>query len=190
MLNKIKKILKYSIIIISILIIIINITLIIKSEMNQDEIPDFLGFTPFIIVSGSMEPKLPVDDIIITRKVNKENIKVGDVISYWDEQNNIVITHRVVNIQTIDGKYFYETKGDNNNSNDKELVEYSNIQGKLLFGIPIIGKVINYVREPKGMAISLTFIIAIYALYSVVILEITRNKHKNRIGIRYKAYQK
>ena len=75
MLNKIKKILKYSIIIISILIIIINITLIIKSEMNQDEIPDFLGFTPFIIVSGSMEPKLPVDDIIITRKVNKENTK-------------------------------------------------------------------------------------------------------------------
>ena len=65
------------------MIIIINITLIIKSEINDKEIPDFFGYTPFIIISGSMEPNIPVNDMIITKRINSDNIKVTEPVDYY-----------------------------------------------------------------------------------------------------------
>ena len=178
MLVKIKNILKWIILILSALIIIINVTLIVQAEIDKNSIPDFLGYTPFIVVSGSMEPNIPVNDIIITKKIKENNIKIGDVISYRDKENNIVITHRVVGIQNIDGQNFYETKGDSNKAPDKNLVAYSQIQGKYLFSIPLLGKVVNYVTTPRGMGLVLTFVICLYILYDIAAREHMRNKYK------------
>ena len=164
------------------MIIIINTTLIIKSEINDNEIPDFFGYTPFIIVSGSMEPNIPVNDMIITKKIKSDDIKVGDIISYKDDTNNIVITHRVVSIQEVEGVKYFETKGDNNKSADKGFVSYSQIKGKYLFKIPLIGKVINYVRDPRGMILVILFIICIYILYDITVREYTKKKYKARIS--------
>ena len=117
-----------------------------------------------------------------------QNIKVGDIISYKDETNNIVVTHRVVNIYIKDGKYYYETKGDSNTSRDKNLVPYSNVQGKYLFKLPIIGKVINFVKTSEGLKLTLIFIICIYILYDVAMREHIRNKKKHYV--RYRAFEK
>ena len=126
--SKIKRSLKIIIALLSIMVILINVTLIIKAKINKNEIPNFLGYTPYIIVSGSMEPKLPVNDIIVTKKVDNKDIKVGDIISYKDYSQNIIITHRVINISEKDGRTYYETKGDKNNLPDKSKVESSQIQ--------------------------------------------------------------
>ena len=155
-------------------------TLIIKSKLNNNKIPDIFGFTPYIIVSGSMEPNIPVDNIIITRKVKPEDIKVGDVISFKDKNEDIVITHRVVEVKDINGIYFYQTKGDNNSSVDQNLVPYSQIQGKYMFKVPFLGKLITYVRTPRGMTLVLTFVICIYILYDIAEREIIRNRQKQR----------
>ena len=178
----IKNILKAIIIALSVLIIVINVTLIAKSEANKKETPDFLGFTPFIIVSGSMEPKIQVNNLIITKKTDLNNIKVGDIISYKDDENNIIITHRVVNIIEQDGQTFFETKGDNNRSNDKKLVSYEQVQGKYLCTIPLVGSLIVYVKTPSGMGLTITFIVCIYILYDIAIREHLRKKYKARIA--------
>lgn len=182
MFKKIKLCLKILVILISVLIIIINITLIIKSETTTNGIPDFLGYTPFIIVSGSMEPKIPVNNIIITKKIDEDKIKVGDVISYLDEDNNIVVTHRVINIKYTNGEFFYETKGDNNTMKDNNLVSYSQVQGKYLFSIPMLGKLISYVKTPKGMGVVIFYLICIYLIYDIAEREVMRNKYKARIN--------
>ena len=182
MIEKTKNILKYIIIALSTMIIIINITLIIKSEINDNEIPDFFGYTPFIIVSGSMEPNILVNDMIITKKIKSDNIKVGDIISYKDEKNDIVITHRVISIQEIEGVKYFETKGDKNKSSDKNLVSYSQIEGKYLFKIPLIGLIINYVKEPRGMILVIIFISCIYLIYDIIVREYTKKKYKARIS--------
>ena len=182
MLIKIFKILKWVIITIALLIIVINITIITESEVNRDKIPDFFGFTPFIIVSGSMEPKIQTNNIIITKKVDENEIKEGDIISYKDKENNIIITHRVVGVINMNGQNFYETKGDNNKANDKELVEISRIQGKYLFSIPFLGELITYVKTPRGMGLVLTFIISLYILYDIAAREHMKKKYKARIS--------
>lgn len=164
------------------MIIIINTTLIIKSEINNNEIPDFFGYTPFVIVSGSMEPNIPVNDMIITKKIKSDDIKVGDIISYKDETNDIVITHRVISIEEVEGVKYFQTKGDNNKSADKNLVSYSQIEGKYLFKVPLIGRVLNYVRDPRGMVLVILFIICIYTLYDITIREYAKKKYKARIS--------
>ncbi len=178
MLKKIKKIIKWLIIIFLVAMIIINITLISKAKSDSEVVPDFLGFTPFIMSSGSMEPKLPVNDIIITKKIKAEDIKVGDIISYKYE--NIIITHRVTKVKRVGDNYFYETKGDKNKVKDKNLVTYSQIQGKYIFTVPILGTVINYVRTTRGMITVLAFVICLYVLYDITTREIIKHRHKKR----------
>lgn len=140
----------------------------------------FLDLHRLLLYPGSMEPNIPVDNIIITKKVSAEDINVGDVISFKDKNEDIVITHRVVEVKDVNGIYFYQTKGDSNSSVDQNLVPYSQIQGKYMFKVPFLGKLITYVRTPKGMAFVLTFVICIYVLYDIAEREIIRNKHKQR----------
>ena len=183
--TNLKKCLKFLIAFLSIIIIIINITLVIKSKINKNEIPDFMGYTPFIIVSGSMEPKIPVNDIIVTKKVNSENIKIGDIISYKDYTQNIIITHRVSEILNKEGKTYYITKGDRNSMPDKNNVEYSQIQGKYLFTVPLLGKVVSFITTLTGAVVTLTFILGIYIIYEVAVRKNIRTN--TRKMIRYRA---
>lgn len=164
----VKKILRWIISIVLILIIIINFTLIIKSEVNKEEVPDFFGYTPFIIVSGSMEPTIKTNDVIITSKIKEKDIKVGDVLSYKSVQDNIIITHRLIEIKNENDQKVYIFKGDNNTSVDEEKVTYSNIQGKYLYSIPYIGTLVTYVKTPSGMAMVIAVILLIFVIFEII----------------------
>lgn len=67
---------------------------------------------PSVIATGSMEPMIYPGDVILVRKINEENIthlKEGDVIQF--QRNDILISHRIVDIVTTDGQTRYRTKG-------------------------------------------------------------------------------
>ena len=70
--EKIKKIISIFIYIIIIPIIVINITLIVKSFIKPNKIPDFIGYKNFVIVSESMEPTIMVGDAIFVKKSQKK----------------------------------------------------------------------------------------------------------------------
>lgn len=112
-----KKILKIIIIIIFIIVGVI----IIK---NKNSINNNLLFRTLIVKSNSMYPILSKGDIILIKKSN--NYKKGDIITYEDE--NFLITHRVIEIKD---NYFC-TKGDNNNSEDNDLISLENVKGKVI----------------------------------------------------------
>ena len=76
----------------------------------------FLDMNPYVIVSGSMEPELPVGSLCFIDCQQKEP-ETGDIISY--KAGDSVITHRVAEV-TDEG---YVTKGDANNSKDPGLVK-------------------------------------------------------------------
>lgn len=164
----VKKIIKWAISILLLFVIIVNFTLIIKSEINKDEIPDFLGYTPFIIVSGSMEPTIKTNEVIVTQKINKSDIKVGDVLSYKSSKDDIVITHRLIEIKIENGEEVYVMKGDNNLSVDDEKITYSQIQGKYINTIPFIGILVSYIKTPIGMAMVIGVVILIYIIFDII----------------------
>ncbi len=95
---------------------------------------------PSVIATGSMEPMIYPGDVILVRKINEENIthlKEGDVIQF--QRNDILISHRIVDIVTTDGQTRYRTKGDNNSCEDSDLVLQENVRGIIKQVIPKIG---------------------------------------------------
>ena len=161
--NKIRilyKVISIMLYLIMVPIIVFNFIMIAKSFLNPTQIPDFLGYKNFVIVSGSMVPTINKDDTIIIKEVPQEEIKVNDIISF--KQDDFITTHRVVNIIEENGMKKYQTKGDNNNSKDKELVTYKQIEGKYKFKLKGTGKIIEIVESKWTLVIFVVIIIICY----------------------------
>lgn len=142
--------------------IIFNFTLIIKSFIHPKETPDFFGYKSFVIVSGSMEPTIMTGDAILVKEVPQEEIKVNDIISFLQEETNV--THRVIEITEENGIQKYKTKGDNNNTEDREKVTYEQIEGKYQFKINQFG-IVTQILKSKITLIVLILVIVFISFY-------------------------
>lgn len=95
---------------------------------------------PSVIATGSMEPMIYPGDVILVQKINEENIqllKEGDVIQF--QRGDILISHRIIELVNENGQTSYRTKGDNNSSEDSDLVTTENVRGIIKQVIPKIG---------------------------------------------------
>lgn len=155
-------------IILNILIIcllVFIIILIINKLKNPEKPQEFLGINIFTVISGSMEPKISIGDVIITKKANE--IKEGDIIAF--EHSNIITVHRVNKIAQENGKTLYQTKGDNNNTVDENLISRDNIIGVYFFKIPAMGKIQMFIYDNLVFcAILVAIIILIIILYKFI----------------------
>ncbi len=94
------------------------------------------GVRPTLISGHSMTPALAVGDIVITRDVSAEEVRVGDIVRF--SRSGEFIIHRVVDIEHSEGQVFFVTQGDANNVADPPLIG-EQIQGKVVVVIPKIG---------------------------------------------------
>ena len=163
-LYRITKILSVIVCVIILFVIIFNVTLMIKAYSNPNELPSFLGIKSFVIVSESMEPTINKNDVIFIKEVPKEDLKIGDVISF--KVGNYINTHRILRIEEKNGEIVYITKGDNNNSEDRGYVKFQEIEGKYLFKIPWFGNITNILKS-KIMLIILLVILVVIAYHEV-----------------------
>ncbi len=124
-----------------------------------------VGLTPFAVLSGSMEPTYHVGSLIYVQKTAPENIKVGDPITFVLNEDLVVATHRVVDIDAAN-QYFY-TKGDANDTPDGAPVHFKNLLGKPLFTIPQLGYVSSLLSTTKGMILAGTAALVILILVFV-----------------------
>lgn len=104
------------------------------------------GIKSFVVLSGSMEPTLPVGSVVYVQK--SPSYTSGDVISFTNEAGQTV-THRIVE-NSNEG---FITKGDANDSPDQAIVTKSSVIGKSLFSIPYVGQIINFIRTPTGFVL-------------------------------------
>ena len=89
------------------------------------------------IMSNSMSPTYRRGDAIIYEKVNIDELKVGDVLAFQKE--NIVVTHRIIKVWKQNDKYYFTTKGDNNNTEDFFQPKEENVLGKVEYMFKYIG---------------------------------------------------
>lgn len=93
---------------------------------------------PSVIATGSMEPLIKPGDVIIVKKVDADEIKVGDIVQFQSE--NILISHRVIDVMmNEEKKKSFKTKGDNNSIPDNSLVSSEFVKGKIVYVVPKIG---------------------------------------------------
>lgn len=126
-----------------------------KRSLNKTEAP---LYGAYVIVSGSMEPIIRVRDAVLTKRVDADDIEVGDVVTYRSNDSayyGILITHRVVNIKEENGKKIFITKGDHNETVDRKAVTADQIYGKVIMRIPKIGYIKYFLVNSYGWIIAI-----------------------------------
>ena len=106
-----------------------------------------------IVMSGSMEPAIPIGSIVVIKKINLENIEVGDIIAFKTGETTTL--HRVIDKIPIDSSFYFKTKGDANEDPDPWTVKPEDIKGALLLTIPYYGYLIWFAGTPLGVMIFL-----------------------------------
>jgi len=124
---------------------------------GENKYPNYFGYTFFEVASGSMEPALHIDDVVLV-KITQENLKQSDIIAFKSEK--AVITHRIL---FIDGEII-TVKGDHNNVVDKPITR-SQVIGKVVKVFPEMGIWKKVLTDPKILfAIFVTMLLFDFAL--------------------------
>ena len=107
----------------------------------------------YTIISPSMTPDIAVYDVVFVAKTNPEDIQINDVISYYSTNSffgSTPITHRVVEKHVTNNGIVFRTKGDANPVMDNEMIDQSQVIGKVRFVIPQLGRVQFFLASRFG----------------------------------------
>jgi len=143
--------------------LLMNLIIMVQSMTNKDQVPSVFGIKPFIVLSGSMEPEIHKGDIILTKVVDPESLRVEDVIAFRDAENTVT-THRIIDIVEESGVEYFITKGDNNSTQDRNLVEKSDVEGIYIMRVPGIGSMMQSLSQPTTIMVLVVGITVIFII--------------------------
>ena len=138
------------------------------------QVPQVLGYSVFRVMTGSMEPEIREDSLLVVKKTPPEDIVPGDVISFFSPDpmlEGAVNTHRVVRVEKENGRIQFITKGDANVIEDTYPVDASALVGRAVFKSYGLGRVVSLLANPLvfGIIILLPLlIILLMNLYRAV----------------------
>ena len=124
--------------IVTLIIVLISIIIVVQKVTNNKE--SFFGYRIFRVQTGSMIPKYQVGDVILVKEKNIDKIKIGDDVTYQGLEGvvkGVLITHRVIDIENIDGQLAFHTQGIANNLEDP-IVYGDQINGVVQFKMYIL----------------------------------------------------
>src|SRR6478609_8803097 len=114
-----------------------SVLLCLASLMLWSVAPTVLGWHATVVVTGSMEPRLHVGDVVVSRPVAVNSVRVGQVALVDDpDHRGRLRLHRVNRINS-DGTL--TLKGDANRSADSSKVARSAVRGVGALRVPDIG---------------------------------------------------
>ena len=164
-----------------IMIVVLSFVLIVCLQRFSNNKISFFDYRIFTVVTGSMEPRYKIGDILIAKEKSPSEIKVGDAISYLanrGEVKNNVVTHEVVNItQNENGEYLFHSKGLVN------LVEDPVVHEEQLYGVVVYRtKLLSFIRRIINTDMGMLCLIIIPIIYIIVseMVAILIEKEENR----------
>lgn len=125
------------------LLLMCNLYLIVIGRLTQAECPTIFGYSTAVIVSGSMEPALSVDDLILSHA--QDSYVEGDIITF--HSGSSLTTHRIAEVTEAG----YITRGDANNAADLEVVPQDAVVGRVVGRVSHVGSVLAFLKTPLGM---------------------------------------
>ena len=99
-----------------------------------------------VTTTTSMLPVLKPNDMIVVEQSSIEQIIEGDIIAFDSHMEMGIVAHRAIAIYEEDGEIAIDTKGDNNEHEDRWYVTDESLIGKVkniipMFGILLVGPV-------------------------------------------------
>ncbi len=145
------------------------LVLVVVLALAVAVVPALGGATPLTVLSGSMEPALPVGSTVIVQPRPAAEIAVGDVITYTDRTTESdetrIVTHRVVGIEP--GPAF-RTMGDANDAPDPGLVQAADVRGVQWYSVPYVGLLRERLFTSPGVFFVFGFLMLVLAAHLLV----------------------
>ncbi len=183
---KVKKIISAVMATLTFLVFVVGFVIfasVLKADAN--EVPSVLGYSVLKIQTGSMEPEYKTGSIIVTRKVSAEELKVGDVISFYSTGGQIadmVNTHRINEIVYLKGgEKQFVTKGDANEYVDEYPVYGKRVIGKVILNLGVMsGSIIGFLQNPNIILFLIVIpLVIITFLEAVNLINLIINKNND-----------
>lgn len=150
------KVINWILLIVFSLLLFFNIYNIFCSRVLNKPLPMLFGVASAVVESGSMEPTISVDDMVII--VKQKEYHADDVITFY--QDNMVVTHRII---SVNGDGTVTTQGDANNTADKPI-SVDVIFGKVVAVVDDFAKLQNFVKSTDGMLLLIAVAIILILL--------------------------
>ena len=132
------------------IIITLGLALLVSPFLLKMDLSHPLGFSFYVVQSGSMEPGIMTGDLLLTH--TQSRYEKNDVITFVDSSSRVV-THRIAAIETENESEHYITKGDANPSNDNELIALKSVIGKVVLVIPKSGYIVSWGQSWQGIIV-------------------------------------
>ena len=156
---KVKDILSNLFLIVAVILVVAAAVFAFTGDKN-DPNRFFLNLKIFQVTTGSMEPYMQEDGIVIVKKAALSDFAVGDMVSFV--RGGGAIAHRVIAV-TAEG---LQTKGDNNPVADTALVTQEEVIGKCVLVMNWVATFLHSLETPTGIVkvvvLPLLFLIVLF----------------------------
>ena len=149
------------------ILLLVALVLYLLVARISGKVPSLFGYSVVRIVTPSMDPKIPVGSFVLIKKAAPEEIEPGDIITFYtDDPDPLIagktITHRVLAVSCEDGKYVFQTKGDNQATNpvpDAYPARGEKLVGRYVCGMLPVTAIVTLYREHLPIALLVTILI-------------------------------
>ena len=126
-------------------------------------VPQWMGYQIYNIVSGSMEPTIPIGSVVYVQPVLGRDIEENDIVAFMSGGEPVV--HRVIENHTVEGELI--TKGDANETEDLVPIPYTQVIGIVTKHFPAVGQMMMVWSSNVGKTLLLCLALS-GALFNIV----------------------
>lgn len=129
-------------------------------KLNPNDAPRIFNYKPYVILTDSMVPTLPVGSLVIDHAINEnDTILENTPITFKTELQGkqVFVTHYFRYIDQSDGYDRYMTQGEGYQDGlyDEFEIHREDIVGTYAFHIPYLGRVALFLQSPAALTMFL-----------------------------------
>ena len=122
------------------------------------------GIRSFVVLTGSMEPAIPVGSVVFSKNFSIYN--PNDIVAF--KTGSVTVTHRIIDFEVKNNEYFYKTQGDANNNPDSQPVSGGQILGKAFYIVPYVGKLAIFLKTLPGFLLLIVFPALVFIIFEIL----------------------
>ena len=181
-LRKIDEIVSW-ILMIAVFALLIHVVFSTVTAARKGEENFIFGYRPAIVLTGSMEPYMMTNSLVLTKEVTDiDELEIGDVITFHvtnELGDRIRITHRLTGIE--DG--ILSTKGDNNPSGDGIPLTMENVESKVVAVCNQTAWLLAAWKTTSGKVMILSSLGAVLLCYIAVKLYLASKREEKEVTL-------
>ena len=137
--QKLKSILRTAVLLIVGLAVGVNVYLWNAQSLVGNALPMPFGYGAAVVLTGSMEPTIMANDLILVKE--EESYAIGDIVVF--QSGSVLVVHRIVDMDETS----VTTRGDANNTEDTPIARMY-IKGKVIGSVSGVGSMVRLVKSP------------------------------------------